>query len=166
MTFVSTICLTHNLGTTFKTVFNTVDGKSNFPMTGFKSQISGVGGNHSTNWATTTALYTLILSNITLFKNTVTYIGICTIVTKQEVLVYLVFKGGEPWSMWSIFLSFWQFLVDFFSIMDNFELTLSIFICHWVNFHCWKMAKYWRNNLGVWPHCSLLSGILRTFNGR
>ena len=41
-------------------LFNTVDCKQMFdkslPMTGFEPRISGVGGNRSTNWATTTAL--------------------------------------------------------------------------------------------------------------
>ena len=35
--------------------------KINLPMTGFKPRTSGIGSDHSTNWATTTARITLIL---------------------------------------------------------------------------------------------------------
>ena len=36
-------------------LFKTVDSQWNLPMTGFEQLISGVGCNHSTNWATPTA---------------------------------------------------------------------------------------------------------------
>ena len=40
-------------------LFNTADSEEvidkSLPIFGFKPRLSGVGGNHSTNWATTTA---------------------------------------------------------------------------------------------------------------
>ena len=44
-----------------KTVPNTVDSKKNLPTTGFEPRIFGVGNDHSTNWATTTANETTFL---------------------------------------------------------------------------------------------------------
>ena len=50
-------------------LFNTVDSKQMFdkslPMTEFETQISGVGGDHSTNWSTTTAQYCISFRHIT-----------------------------------------------------------------------------------------------------
>ena len=44
-----------------KTVPNTVDSKKNLPTTVFEPRIFGVGNDHSTNWATTTANETTFL---------------------------------------------------------------------------------------------------------
>ena len=59
-------------------LFNTVDSKQMFdkslPMTGFEQQISGVGGDRSTNWATTTTapnIFTSFLACKTDFKTDV-----------------------------------------------------------------------------------------------
>ena len=64
------------------------------------------------------------------------------------------------WPDWAQFcqlckiLRCWQSFYALLSIWQNFVPTLAKKICCWANFNCFKMAKCWRNNLGIWSHCS------------
>ena len=44
--------------------FLEAESNQNLPVTRFKPRISGVGSDYSTNWATTTALWPILLSNL------------------------------------------------------------------------------------------------------
>ena len=78
------------------------------PMIGFEPQISGVGGNRSTDWATTTAL--LSYSYTFLRNYNLTYAFLTTFLLKivHCFLSYLIHKS--VWPDWTIYWTLSHFL--------------------------------------------------------
>ena len=138
-------------------LFNTVDSKCSkyfLPMTGFERRTSGIGSDHSTNWATTTTLGTLLMSPtnwldsfglwtstflskhvekiIFCFKHKLLFLWSCyaalclPIVSGSTVNVIKVVLCDRNFASLAKFKTLWQSFEDLFSIWLNYSPTLKI----------------------------------------
>ena len=55
---------------------------------------------------------------------------------------------------------FWMSLAIILKVHLVFGKILNLLwqiFCKWANWHCCKMAKYWKTNVASWSHCSLVA---------